>query len=169
MANPAQPSTFILRRSFGIPAFALSLFCALTGIATESAQAQTLNVLYSFPRSGNVGYTPYSGVIMDQAGRLYGTNSVGGEYGNGTVYRLARAGSGWIATGLYSFQGEPDGAGPMANVTFGPDGTLYGTTNAGGTGPAGGRDSLQPASPGYRLQGGDVSVDGNRAPSLHRR
>ena len=102
------------------------------------AQAQTLNVLYSFPRSGNVGYTPYSGVVMDQAGRLYGTNSVGGEYGNGTVYRLARAGSGWIATGLYSFQGGTDGASPEANVAFGPDGTLYGTTNYGGTGGNGG-------------------------------
>ncbi len=138
MANPAQPSTFILRRAFGLPAFSLVLFCALTSVATEWAQAQTFNVLYNFTISGNVGDVPKSGVVRDQAGRIYGTNSSGGEYGYGTVYRLARAGSSWIATGLYSFQGGTDGATPIANVLFGPDGTLYGTTIAGGTGGNGG-------------------------------
>jgi hypothetical protein len=34
---------------------------------------------------------------------------------------IARAGSGWIATGLYSFQGGMDGAYPAASVTFGPE------------------------------------------------
>ena len=101
-------------------------------------EAQTLNVLFSFTQSGNVGYTPYSGVVMDRAGNLYGTNSEGGEQGCGTVYRVSHAGSGWIATGLYSFQGGTDGCSPEANVAFGPDGALYGTTNYGGTGGNGG-------------------------------
>src|SRR5580704_2871147 len=138
MADRAQSSTSILRCSYRLPAFAFALFCALTIVATESAQAQTMNVLYSFALSGNVGNTPYSGVVLDQGGRLYGTTYFGGTYGNGTVYRVARAGSGWIATGLYSFQGEPDGASPVANVAFGPDGSLYGMTEFGGTGPNGG-------------------------------
>lgn len=121
-----------------VPQRPAAVFLLVTLVAGDTAHAQTLNVLYSFTSSGNVGYGPDSGLVMDQAGRLYGTNSGGGEYGYGTVYRLARAGSGWVAMGLYSFQGGTDGAYPIANVTFGPDGTLYGTTTAGGTGGNGG-------------------------------
>jgi len=120
--------------SHPLPAFALLMLGVLTMFATALAQAQTLNVLYSFTDSGNVGDQPYSGLVMDQAGRLYGTTAYGGEHGYGTVYRVSRAGSGWIATGLYSFQGGMDGDTPVANVTFGPDGTLYGTTFSGGEG-----------------------------------
>lgn len=119
-------------------ALGVAMLCMLTAIATTTAHAQTYNVLYNFTLSGNVGNSPKSGLVMDQAGRLYGTNSSLGEYGYGTVYRVARAGAGWIATGLYSFQGGTDGAYPVANVTFGPDGTLYGTTPSGGTGGNGG-------------------------------
>ncbi len=132
MARP-QPRQLTAGISTSTIAPALSMFM-LALLASPAVNAQTLNVLYSFSITGNVGQYPYSGLVMDQAGRLYGTNVAGGEYGYGTVYRLARAGSGWVATGLYSFQGEPDGQFPEANVTFGPDGTLYGTTAFGGTG-----------------------------------
>ena len=121
-------------QSFAVVLLPLILSSAIIMAPARESQAQTLNVLYSFTSSGNVGYGPASGLIMDQAGSLYGTNYYGGEHGWGTVYRLSRAGSGWIATGLYSFQGGTDGGNPVANVTFGPDGTLYGTTTAGGNG-----------------------------------
>jgi len=111
-------------------------------VTAPAAQAQTLTVLHSF--TGPEGANPYSGLIMDQAGRLYGTADAGGAHGFGTVYRIARAGSGWIATGLYSFQGGIDGAYPVASVTFGPDGTLYGTTAAGGLGGNGTVFNLRP-------------------------
>ncbi|MGA2903243.1 MAG: choice-of-anchor tandem repeat GloVer-containing protein [Candidatus Korobacteraceae bacterium] len=101
-------------------------------VTAPAAQAQTFTVLHSF--TGPEGTNPYSGLIMDHAGRLYGTAYAGGAHGFGTVYRIARAGSGWIATGLYSFQGGMDGAYPAASVAFGPDGTLYGTTAGGGSG-----------------------------------
>jgi len=88
-------------------------------VTAPAAQAQTFTVLHSF--TGPEGTNPYSGLIMDHAGRLYGTAYAGGAHGFGTVYRIARAGSGWIATGLYSFQGGMDGAYPAASVTFGPE------------------------------------------------
>lgn len=110
---------------------ALSVLLILL-VTAPAAQAQTFTVLHSF--TGPEGANPYSGLIMDHAGRLYGTAYAGGAHGFGTVYRIARAGSGWIATGLYSFQGGTDGAYPVASLTFGPDGTLYGTTSAGGLG-----------------------------------
>ncbi len=112
------------------------LLTALTAVSwfVPAAKAQTLSVLFEFTGGGNAGYDPYSGVVIDQQGRLYGTTAYSGQYGWGTVYRLSRAGSGWIATGLYDFQGGADGGNPVANVTFGPDGTLYGTTSVGGNG-----------------------------------
>ena len=89
----------------------LLVLIATTLSAVPAALAQTLPVLYSFG-NGDVGNTPASGLIMDQAGRLYGTASSGGMHGNGTAYRLSRAGSGWTVAPLYSFQGGMDGAIP---------------------------------------------------------
>jgi len=63
---------------------------------------------------------------MDRAGNLYGTTSRGGA-GYGTVYEMKHSGSNWVFNPLYSSGGV--GAFPEARVIFGPDGTLYGTTN----------------------------------------
>lgn len=124
--------------------FLLTLFSAVIIVNPCLAHAQTFTVLANFAQTGNVGYAPYSGFVTDQAGRFYGTNSMGGTHGYGTVYRIAPAGSGWIATGLYSFQGGTDGATPYSPVAFGPDGTLYGATSAGGTGGYGTVYNLRP-------------------------
>jgi uncharacterized repeat protein (TIGR03803 family) len=44
-------------------------------------------VLYSFT-NGDAGGYPYSGVILDSAGNLYGTASNGGKGSNGLVFKL---------------------------------------------------------------------------------
>jgi uncharacterized repeat protein (TIGR03803 family) len=90
-----------------------------------------VNVIHSFT-DGSDGGGPYAGLTTDKAGNLYGTASGGGSAGYGTVFRLSNKGSGWVFTPLYSFQGGNDGANPRARVIIGPDGTLYGTTTAGG-------------------------------------
>ena len=102
---------------------------------TVSAQAQTYNVVHSF--TGPDGAAPYAGLTMDRAGNFYGTTTQGGN-GHGTVFKLAREGSNWVLTKLYSFGGGSDGATPYARVIFGPDGTLYGTTAGGGGGACSG-------------------------------
>jgi len=61
------------------------MLALLTLLVTAAAQAQTFTVLHSF--TGLEGANPYSGLIMDQAGRLYGTAFAGGAHGFGTVYR----------------------------------------------------------------------------------
>ncbi len=136
METREHPSVSVFHISLHTPAVVLFLLILSSAIITapHAAQAQTFNLLHSFTSGGNVGFYPFSGLVMDRAGRLYGTTLMGGEHGQGTVYRLSRAGSGWVATGLYGFQGGADGANPVANVVFGPDGTLYGTTIAGGEG-----------------------------------
>lgn len=113
------------------PVFALAMLCAITVIATRPAQAQTFSVLHTF--SGGVdGGAPVTGLTMDRAGNLYGTTSAGGPGGYGTVFKLTRRSSGWELSTLYGFHGGADGGMPETRVIFGPDGTLYGTTNEGG-------------------------------------
>lgn len=108
----------------------------LLWILLSPAQAQTFNVIHDFSGGGD-GARPFAGLIMDRAGSLYGTASFGGSgpcfSGCGNVFRLKRAGSSWVLSVLYRFQGGPnDGAEPLAGVTIAADGRLYGTTGGGG-------------------------------------
>ena len=99
--------------------------------------AQTFQVIHSFT-GGADGLEPESGLTMDAAGNLYGTAYYGGNTGTncdgscGTVFKMKHSGEGWILTPLYAFNGGSDGSHPTANVTLGPDGSLYGTTINGG-------------------------------------
>jgi len=134
MTNQPGLSTTILRSGRRLPAFALGLLCALTVIATQPVQAQTFTVLHTFTGQGD-GSNPVAGLTLDRAGNLYGTTSnLQFPPGNGTVFKLSRARSGWTLNTLYAFLGGTDGANPQARVIFGPDGTLYGTTTNGGLG-----------------------------------
>jgi uncharacterized repeat protein (TIGR03803 family) len=114
------------------------LLISLIGFAAVSAEAQTYTVLHNFSGGGD-GREPYAGLSMDRAGNFYGTTVYGGNlnncdlsYGCGVVFKLAREGSGWVLSALYTFQGGADGETPYAGVTVGPDGSLYGTTELGG-------------------------------------
>ena len=122
----ALPRT-ILRRT----GFALALLFVLAAVASHSAQAQTFTVLHNFTL-GDDGGNPVAGLNKDASGNLYGTASQGGEYGAGTVFRLAYRNSGWTFTSLYSFLGGIDGIQSIAPVVIGPNGSLYGTTELGG-------------------------------------
>jgi uncharacterized repeat protein (TIGR03803 family) len=90
-------------------------------------------VLYNFT-SGSDGGTPFSGLIADMQGALYGTTYGGGAAGNGTVFKLAaKSQTAWRETVLYRFAGGSDGLNPTASLIFDKDGALYGTTNSGGS------------------------------------
>ncbi len=130
----------------------LLLFVTVTA---PPAQGQTYRVIYNFT-GGPDGANPDAGLVMDQAGNLYGVNKFGGsarcvdffnEVGCGTVFELARTASGWVIVPLYVFQGGDDGSYPQANLTIGPDGALYGTTTdvAQGDMPSGGGHWYLPA------------------------
>jgi uncharacterized repeat protein (TIGR03803 family) len=92
----------------------------------------TEQLLYSF-NGGTDGWQPLAGLVFDAAGDLYGTTSLGGSAGDGTVFELTPGPNGeWTETVLHSFSG-PDGNYPMAGVIFDAAGNLYGTTQTGGT------------------------------------
>lgn len=52
------------------------------------------------------GCNPYSGVIFDNAGNLYGTTLDGGADSLGTVYELSPSASGWTAHCVRSWPGN---------------------------------------------------------------
>jgi uncharacterized repeat protein (TIGR03803 family) len=86
-------------------------------------------VLHSFTGQADGDY-PFTGVIRDPAGNLYGTTSDGGSYNGGQVYKVSANGQ---KTALYSFTGGADGGYPDAGVIRDPAGNVYGTTDIGGT------------------------------------
>ena len=102
------------------------------GVVYKLDTTRHLTVLYSFT-GGSDGANPFSGVILDSAGNLYGTTAYGGSAyrnaGHGVVYELSSAGQ---LTVLYSFSGGTDGAYPYAGVIRDSAGNLYGTTYFGG-------------------------------------
>jgi uncharacterized repeat protein (TIGR03803 family) len=108
-------------------------------------------ILYSF-QSGNDGEGPRAGVVADKKGELYGTTEGGGtgSNGTGTVFKLTASGSTYTESILHSFQGVPDGSGPTAGVCSVPNGSLYGTTEKGGTQNLGTVYKLTPSGKSYK-------------------
>lgn len=100
------------------------------GIVWKVSSKGTETVLHNFAGGSSDGAGPYTGVIMDATGNLYGDTYGGGTYGLGTVYELNTKGA---LTLLHSFAGYPsDGANPMGGVIRDTKGNLYGTTLMGG-------------------------------------
>ncbi len=120
------------------PSFVLwTILAALLAVAPTmlpSAWAKPkYKVLHNFGGEGGGGL--WSSVTFDKQGNLYGATSGGGEYGYGTVFKLAPHSSGnWTETVLHSFkQGDPDGSLPNGGLVQGALGNWYGTTSGGGT------------------------------------
>jgi uncharacterized repeat protein (TIGR03803 family) len=101
-----------------------------TVFKVDTSRGET--VLYSFGSCDTDGCAPWGGVVLDQAGNLYGTTIEGdGADGRGTVFKLDAGGS---ETLLHKFVGYPsDGAYPFyTNVLMDAKGNLYGITEQGG-------------------------------------
>jgi uncharacterized repeat protein (TIGR03803 family) len=100
---------------------------------SPSGGGWTLRTLYSFQGQADGGL-PYSGLIFDQAGNLYGATSTYGSGHGGTVFELTPSGGNWNFNLLYSFAGPNGGfyPGPVANLALDSQGNLYGTTHLDG-------------------------------------
>jgi uncharacterized repeat protein (TIGR03803 family) len=82
-------------------------------------------VLYNF--SYDDGF-PFSGLLRDSKGSLYGTAVEGSNY-EGTVYKLDASGN---MTALHNFTGYGDGGFPAGTLIMDEHGNLYGTARDGG-------------------------------------
>jgi uncharacterized repeat protein (TIGR03803 family) len=109
------------------------------GIVFKVDPSGAETVVHNFGEDAT-GFSPWSRLLLDSAGNLYGTNLYGGGAicECGTVFKVDPAGNG---TKLYAFTGNPvagdasgpDAALPEAGLVRDPAGNLYGTTNQGGT------------------------------------
>jgi uncharacterized repeat protein (TIGR03803 family) len=113
------------------------LLCGL-GLFAAPAHAAAFSVLHTFT-DGSDGAEPYSGVIMDSAGNLYGTTQWGGVcyvYGPpincGVVFKVAKDGTETILHTFCTEQSCPDGLFPSSGLIADKAGNLYGTTSFGG-------------------------------------
>jgi len=92
----------------------------------------TYHVLHRFASHTTDGQTPDAGLVMDAAGNFYGNTSLGGAYGNGTIFKFSFVGGRWKKTVLYDFPNYADGVLPGEMMVFDKQGNLYGATESGG-------------------------------------
>jgi uncharacterized repeat protein (TIGR03803 family) len=100
------------------------------GTIFELTLAGKLTTLHSF--SYKDGANPHTGLMQASNGAIYGTTEAGGTRNNGTVFEISAAGK--LKT-LYNFCEKTycsDGAVPVATLTQGTNGNLFGTTSLGG-------------------------------------
>ena len=105
------------------------------GVVYKLSTHGTETVLHKFT-GGPDGGGPRAGLVMDEAGDLYGTTYYGGDLsckitytGCGVVFRIDPTGH---ETVLYKFKSAPDGAYPQSNIVIDASGNLFGLTTWGG-------------------------------------
>jgi len=84
-----------------------------------------LTMLHDFDSSGNGAIWPESGLVMDRSGTLYGTTIAGGDFGQGTIFKIDPAGKYSV---LHSFSLD-EWPNPVAGLCLGKNGNLYGITS----------------------------------------
>lgn len=87
------------------------------------------SVLHALRYTRQESGSPMAGLVESSDGLLYGTSTGGGKTGRGTVFRLAKDGSGYQVLAHF---GDALGAILVGEVTEDPDHWLYGTTVYGG-------------------------------------
>jgi len=129
---------------------------SLDGTVFKITTNGALATLYSFT-GGNDGSDPEARLLLGNDGNLYGTTAAGGASGDGTLFKLPATG-GSVST-LVQFDGA-NGATPMAGLMQTSDGSLYGTTQDGGTNDAGVVFRVSPAGAASVLFAFPQSNDG---------
>jgi uncharacterized repeat protein (TIGR03803 family) len=117
----------------------LSIALIVSLIPLSASAKWKEKVLYTFT-GGKDGGLPYTTLVFDHEGNLYGVADGGGDnncnnndLGCGAVFRLSRnSGGGWTETVLYRFKGTEDGYSPNGPLVFDSAGNLFGVTTAGG-------------------------------------
>jgi len=127
-----------------------SYSCGTVFELARNGNQWTFDLLWTF--SGYLdGCSPWSGVIFDRAGNLYGTTTEAGADQSGTAFQLSPSGQGWALTPIHQFLNSSDGSGSFGNLIFDSSGDLFGTNREGGPGEAGGVFELSPYNGGWNF------------------
>jgi len=89
-----------------------------------------LTTLFSFNSTGSAPFVPFSGVVFDSAGNLYGITALGGTEGYGTVYQLSPSSDGtWTERDIVDFPSSCSPAcKPESGIILDSAGNIFGTT-----------------------------------------
>ncbi len=102
-------------------------------LAPAGGGVWTETLLHTFGSTSTDGTSPYSPVVLDSAGSLYGTTLGGGTGRSGTVFKLVHGSNGWKEKVIYNFVPDAEGDGgfnPYGGVILDSSGNLYGTTSS---------------------------------------
>jgi uncharacterized repeat protein (TIGR03803 family) len=105
------------------------------------------------------GFSPES-LIQGSDGSLYGTTSLGGAHGDGTIFKISTAGDFSVLYNFCSLANCADGFGTSRPLVEGTDGNFYGINTYWGTGRAGTLYRITPAGSFTLLHTFDSSTDG---------
>ncbi len=106
-------------------------------------------VLYRF--NGLNGLVPEGRLLVGLDGRLYGTTTLGGAPGGGTIFRVGTDGSGFTLLHEFHPGSGNDGYSPYAGLAQDAAGVLYGATSAGGASNLGTVFKLNPNGTGFTV------------------
>ena len=130
-------------RSISRRAILVAFLAAAACASGALAQDTRFSTLYKFEAPAATTFTSALGSQPDTtpavgpAGAIYGMTSVGGQYGNGVIYRFDQESHQY--TVLHTFSAldangdNEDGASPGNGLTAGPNGVFYGMAYLGGT------------------------------------
>lgn len=91
----------------------------------------TFQVMYQFGANANDGRWPHAALIQVHDGRLCGTTYGGGRWGGGVIYCMSLDGQ---MSNMHAFgAADNDASGSTNPLVEGEDGSLYGTSNFGGS------------------------------------
>ncbi|MBE7493357.1 MAG: hypothetical protein HS117_00270 [Verrucomicrobiaceae bacterium] len=105
------------------------------GTIFKVSSSGALTTLVEFDRNlaPEKGSFPDAGLTLGADGNFYGTTQYGGEDDYGLVFRMTPGGELTTLVEFTNRAGSHLGAESHAEITFGTDGSLYGTTAGGGT------------------------------------
>ena len=117
----------------------------------QSTGPWTESILFPFGGgSQSSGITPVGNLLFDSLGNLYGVAESGGASQLGVAYELSPTTGSWTQYVLFNFS-KTAGSAPLAGMTWNPNGSLYGTTSAGGSHTHGTVFQLTPPTSGGGL------------------
>ncbi|MGH9443885.1 MAG: choice-of-anchor tandem repeat GloVer-containing protein [Thermoanaerobaculia bacterium] len=138
----------------------------LGAVFSIQSSGSDFSVLHSFSDDPGDGAAPEGGLTFDSAGRLYGTTTLGGSHGFGSIFALNKDGGGFALLNSF-FEKAADGD-QGTSCVLPPDGSgsILVTTAGGGPGGGGVIAKLSTGGAGYTiLHSFDPGVDGPE-PSL---
>ncbi len=126
-----MPKKYVLKLTVLALGAAILIALASVGVSAQATPHSQFSTLYRFLGSPD-GAKPQGGLIQTNDHTLYGTTVLGGSSDVGTIFKLQLSDSGLVKeTVVDNFNNPPDGNLPSAAMTL-AEGTMYGTTGAGG-------------------------------------